>query len=148
MNFYIRQDILLQHKEEYGTMELNKLFLLMKDIIKVSLSIVAGVAIGAISTFSLFATDVISFPDAPTGEEAGGSFSGNFAKLFTSCAGSGLAIGYSGTTKNLECMSMSSLRDFLLSWSLTSTYGKTCTNTGEFLTWFDGIGTPTCKPIE
>jgi hypothetical protein len=138
----------LQHKKEYGTMNVNNNFIAMKNIIQISLATMTGVAIGAISTFSLFATDIISFPAAPLWETPGGAFSGNFAQLFTSCAGSGLAIGYSGTTKNLECMSMSSLKDILLSWSLTSTYGKTCTNSWEFLTWFDNAGVPNCKPIE
>lgn len=91
----------------------------MKNIVQISLTTLAGVAIGALSTFSLFATDVISFPDlTPDGEASGGVFTQNFEKIFSSCAGSGLALGYSGTTKNLECITMADLRKLLLSGSI------------------------------
>ena len=47
-------------------MNVNNNFIAMKNIIQISLATMTGVAIGAISTFSLFATDIISFPDAPS----------------------------------------------------------------------------------
>ncbi|MCA9378266.1 hypothetical protein KC711_05220 [Candidatus Peregrinibacteria bacterium] len=66
---------------------MNNIFITMKNIVQISLATIAGVAIGAVSTFSLFATDVINFPDAmPTGEASGGVFTQNFEKIFTSCA--------------------------------------------------------------
>ena len=110
---------MLQSFQLYDTIEVNNIFITMKNIVQISLTTMTGIAIGALSTFSLFATDLISFPDAmPDGEASGGVFTQNFEKIFSSCTGSGLALGYSGATKNLECITMADLRKLLLSGSI------------------------------
>lgn len=119
----------------------------MKNITQISLATMAGIAIWVFSTFSLFATDVITFPDlTPDNEATGWVFTQNFEKIFTSCAGSGLALGYSGTTKNLECITMMDLRKLLLSWSIAEVGWKACRpELNEFLVGFSSTGALICQ---